>query len=161
MAARRAFDPTDYTTWTTFGDHPIYGPTKSQIAEWSLDPSQYSSLDDYGDFMPEYYVHLVTAPAVEKQVEIADRDIANLASACEQIQNVFGKTQYEMVILDDLTVYVWLRQQRFAVEIYPIELPNEDNILTLWIDSPEVEVCEYRCRTVPEVVEALRQVVST
>ena len=112
-------DPTDYTTWTAFSAHPIFGDSKARITEWSHDPSCYSDLDDYGQFIPEHYVHVDPAPPVREQLQAADRDIANLASTCAQIEQTFGPIKYEMVILDDFTIYVWVRHARFVVEIYP------------------------------------------
>ncbi len=155
-----AFDPTDYTTWTAFSDHPIFGDTKSRITEWSHDPSSYSESDSYGQFMPEWYVHVDPAPPIDEQRELANRDIANLASACAQIKHAYGQIKYELVILDDFTVYVWVQHPRFTLDIYPNNFPDETAVLKLIVDSPELE-SEHDCHSVVNVIETLRQVIGT
>ena len=112
-----ALDPTDFTTWTAFGDHPIFSTEKSNITAWSLDPSRYCELNYYGQFMPDCYVHVDPAPPVEEQLETASRDIANLALVCAEIEHAYGKIKYELVILDDFTVYVWVQHPRFSIDI--------------------------------------------
>ena len=94
------FDPTDWQTWTGFDDHPIFGRDRSRIADWSLDPSQYSDLNNYSRFMPEWYVHVDPRPSTESQRENAAQDIVNLAESCERIIKLYGDTSHEMVILD-------------------------------------------------------------
>jgi hypothetical protein len=152
-------NPTNHTTWTAFSDHPIFGPTKWNINDWSLDPARYCALDSYGQFMFEHYIHTVhTPPSVEQRL-IAARDITNLASTCAQIEQAFGQIKYELVILDDFTVYVWVQHPRFSVEIYPNNFPTEIGILKLFIDAPPTLAEEHQCKTAGDVIEALRQTI--
>jgi hypothetical protein len=160
MPTNMALDPTDHTTWTAFGDHPIFADTKSRIAEWSHDPSCYCEPDSYGQFMPHYYVHVDPAPPIHEQLQIAERDIKNLASVCSQVENAFGPIKYELVILDDFTVYVWVQHPRFSIDIYPNNFSDETAIIKLIVESPGVE-SEYECQTVMDVIATLRRTVGT
>lgn len=153
-------NPTDYTTWTDFADHPIFGEAKSDINDWSLDPSRYCEGKYYGQFIPEWYVHVDPAPPVDEQRELAHRDIANLASVCAYTEQVFGHLKYELVILDDFTVYVWVRHSRFSIDVYPNNYPCETAIIKMLIDSPGVE-SEHDCQTVMDVVTTLRRLIGT
>ena len=108
--------------------------------------------------MPGYYVHVDPAPPIDRQLQIAERDLRNLTSACAEIERTFGQIKYEMVILDDFTVYVWVRDARFSVELYN-SFPDEDYLFKMYIDSPEVEASERDCQTIAELVEILRQTI--
>ena len=79
------FDPTDWQTWTRYEHHPIFGIEKSNISNWSHDPSQYCDLNNYSQFMPEWYVHVDPPLPTESQKVMAARDIANLATSCKRI----------------------------------------------------------------------------
>jgi hypothetical protein len=153
-------DPTNYRTWSAFEDHPIFGPSKSSIKTWSHDPSRYCNLEAYGRFWPEHYVHIDPAPPLEYQERIAQRDIANLADACQQIESRFGDIRYELVILDDLTAYVWLSHERFLIEVFP-GLPKEGPILKMFVDVPDIDEAEQDCPSVPILVETLSQLFGT
>ncbi len=111
--------------------------------------------------MPEYYIHVDPAPPIDQQLKIAERDIRNLAFTCAEIERRFGEITYELVILDDFTVYVWVRHSQFAIELYPNNLGDGNHILKMFIDSPDVEASERDCQTVTEVIESLRQIIST
>jgi hypothetical protein len=161
MLAIMTLDPTDYTTWTAFGDHPIFGDTKSRIADWSHDPSCYCEPDSYGQFMPECYVHIDPAPPIISQQKAAESDIYNLAATCAEIEKSFGQINYELVVLNDFTTYVWIQHAQFAIELYPNNFPGKKYILKMFIDSPDVDESEYDCQTVTEVVKALRQAIGT
>jgi len=103
--------------------------------------------------MPECYVHVDPAPSTEAQRAIATRDIVNLADACQKIIELYGPTAHEIVVLDDFTVFVWLKNVRFSITIYPLQLDG-DYKLMLFADSP-VEIDEFRCKTVDELVESI------
>lgn len=150
------FDPTDHSTWTTFSDHPIFGETKSVIAEWSLDPSQYCDLGNYGHFMPEWYVHFDPPPSKEEQLRIANRDILNLSSVCAALKKAFGRIEYELVILDDFTVYVWVKNPDFTVEIYPNHDSERKGIVQLFAETLNDVIEEYYCATANDVVARLQ-----
>ena len=154
-------DPTNYATWTTFGDHPIFGDTKCRIDDWSHDPSLYSELDAYGQFLREWYVHVDPAPPTHEQVQIAEYDIKILASVCAEIEHVFGAIIYELVILDDFTVYIWVEHPRFSVNVWPACCRNrEDTELFVVInESPDLE-SEHYCQTVKEVISTLYRAIS-
>lgn len=149
-------DPTDYTTWTTFSDHPIFGDTKFRITEWSHDPSRYCELLSYGHFMPECYVHILPTLPVEEQQRIADRDIRIFANACAEIERIFGEVIYELVILDDFTAYLWVKHSRFEIELYTGKDIRSDHIITMFIDSPDVDDSECACRSTTELVTRLQ-----
>lgn len=151
-----SLDPANFRTWTAFEDHPIFGPDKSKIQSWSNDASQYSDLDSYGRFLPGYYVHIDPAPSVDVQQRTARRDIENLASACDQIEKTFGAICYELVVLDDLTVFVWIRHKQFSVEVYPC-FPDEDAILRMFVDMPNGDELEIDGLSVPILVDKLCQ----
>lgn len=153
------FNPTNYTTWNAFGDHPIFGLTKSNITDWSLDPSRYCELKYYGQFMPNCYVHIDPVLPVDEQLKIASHDITNLALACAQIEQTFGQIKYELVILNDFTVYVWIQHQRFSIEIYPNNFPDEDGIMTVFIDLPNVNASEHTCGTVATLTKVLHDAI--
>lgn len=99
-----SFEPTDWKTWTRLEDHPIFGPKKSQIADWSLEPTFYCELGNYGTFMPEWYMHLLPPPPIEIQRAAATSDIAILSDACRQVIENFGSCLHELVILDNFAV---------------------------------------------------------
>ncbi len=153
------FDPNDFRTWTQFDDHPIFGQHKANIAEWSLDASQYCKLSAYSTFMPEWYVHTDRPLPVAEQRAIASRDLINLANACRRIIETYGPTSHEVVILDDFTVYVWLKNERFHIEFYPM-MPTDCGILLLFIESP-VSVDELPCSTIDELIHHLHQHLGT
>ena len=152
-----ALDPTDYKTWTALGDHPIFGDSKFRIEEWSHDPSCYCELDSYKEFNLDWYVPVDPAPPADQQLEIANRDIAYLRSTCSQIERLYGTIKHEMVILDDYTVYVWARTAQFSIEIYSINFLDDDVVLRLFIDRPDVAECEHECRSVEDLINALQQ----
>jgi len=147
------FDPTNWQTWSRYEDHPVFGPEKFQITDWSQDPSQYSDLSTYSRFLPEHYVHLDPPPALESQQKIAIRDIKNLSMSCEQLIGRYGSTTHEMVILDDFTVFVWMKNEHFSLSIYPLQLENEYQLM-LFAESP-LDMDEIRCRNVNELVQFL------
>ncbi|MDB2687683.1 hypothetical protein N9Y42_10775 [Mariniblastus sp.] len=145
--------PTDYRTWTALADHPIFGPAKSLITDWSADPSQYCDLTSYSDFMPECYVHVDPAPPESEQRAIATRDLANLRDACRQITEFYGPSIHELVILNDFTVFIWLKNHRFHITVYPM-LGLENHMLMLFIESP-VSIEELPCDTIEELLSYL------
>ncbi len=153
-------DPTNHRTWIAFEDHPIFSPEKSNIEAWSHDSTRYCDLDDYGRFWPDHYVHIDPPPSVDAQKRIAKRDIANLASACERIETAFGHVRYELVVLDDFTAYVWISHARFTIEIYP-DFPDENTIIKMFIDTPDMRASEHSCRSVQMLLETLSQLLGT
>ena len=109
--------------------------------------------------MPEWYVHVDPPPPVAEQQEIATRDIGNLQDACRRIIETYGPTSHELVILDDLTVFVWLKNPRFQIVVYPM-LGLEDYMLMLFIESP-VSVEELRCDSIRDLLNHLRTNIGT
>lgn len=105
-------------------------------------------------------MHVEPAPRVEYQQQIAQRDIANLASACEQIETAFGKIRYELIILDDFTSYVWISHQQFLIEVYP-SFPYEKTILKMFVYNPDIDEVEHDCPSVPILVETMSQMLGT
>ena len=103
--------------------------------------------------MPECYVHVDPSPSVETQRAIATLDIGNLADACQQIIARYGTTSHEIVILDDFTVFVWLKNNRFSITIYPLQLDAEYKLM-LFAETP-LDIDELRCKNVSELVESL------
>ncbi len=153
-------DPTNYRTWSDFKDHPIFSPSKSSIETWSHDSSRYCDLNTYGRFWPDHYVHIDPAPPVEYQQQIAQRDIALLAEACQQIESTFGDIRCELVILDDFTAYAWISHKQFSIEVYP-GLPEEGPMLKMFVDDPDIDAAEHDCTSVPILVETLSQLLGT
>ncbi len=149
------FKPTDWRTWNRLDDHPIFGQEKSLIAKWSNDPSQYCELNTYSRFMPEWYIHVDPQPPVAVQRAIATRDITNLADACKSIVERYGNSAHEIVVLDDFTVFVWLKNNRFSITIYPLQL-DEEYKLMLFAESP-VKINELRCKDVNDLVDSIVQ----
>ena len=103
--------------------------------------------------MPEWYVHVDPAPPESDQRTIATRDLSNLRDACRQIIESYGPSTHELVILNDLTVFVWLKNPRFHITVYPV-LDLESHILMLFIESP-VSIDELRCDTIEELLSYL------
>jgi len=103
--------------------------------------------------MPEWYVHVDPPPPTESQQAIAAYDIANLATSCKQIIERYGDTSHEIVILDDFTVFVWLKNEYFSLKIYPLQLDGEYKLM-LFAESP-IEIDELRCQNVSELVQSL------
>lgn len=148
------FDPTDWQTWTRLDDHPIFGLDKARISTWSHDPSQYCDLDNYTRFDHECYVHIDPPPPADTQRAIATRDTRNLADVCRQITERYGETTHEIVILDDFTVFIWLKNNHFSITIYPLQLDGFN--LMLFAESP-LDIDELRCRNVNELVDSIAQ----
>ena len=152
------FDPCDYRTWKRLEDHPIFCVhKKTLIADWSKDPSQYSELPTYSKFMPEFYVHVDPAPDVSVQSAVLERDLKNLAGVCEQIIDRFGPAQHELVVMDDFTLFVWLRNERLDLCVYPM-LPEDQAILVMFVHSPFIGD-ELRFNRVDELVGYLERAV--
>jgi hypothetical protein len=160
MLESMMLDPTNYRTWNDFKDHPIFSSSKSAIEKWSHDSSRYCELNTYNHFWPDYYVHVDPQPPIEYQVQVAQRDIFNLATVCNEIENRFGVIIYELVILDDFTAYVWISHRNFAIEIYPT-MPDDDGILKLFIDRPEIHSSEHSCSSAHILVETLAELLGT
>ncbi len=154
------FDPTDYKTWTRFNDHPIFGEAKHRISEWSHDPSLYDDLDSYGQFNADWYVHIDPRLPTEEQQRIADHDIKNFANATLLIEKNFGFIRYELAILDDLTVYIEIEHKLFLVEIYSSHFSDNNAILFLYIESPDVPEGEHHCQSVTEMIEIISTAIS-
>lgn len=151
-----SFDPRNYPTWDRLESHPVFGLDKPNIESWSHDPSQYSNLASYGVFLPEWYVHLDPAPSKHDQTATAKRDLANLASACRQIENRFGSFRYELVVLDDFTTYVWVRHESFDIDLFPGTYGEEDRLI-MFVDRPCSQENEFRFRSAFQLVETLSQ----
>ena len=151
-----AFDPTDYKTWTSFSDHPIFGETKHAIDQWSHDPSRYDDLNSYTQFLPQWYVHVDPAPPESEQLKAARRDIAQLCETCTAIESAFSPIRYELVVLDDFTVYLWIEHERFHIELYPNSYGRESFPIRLFIESPSALEDEFECAASLDVVEILR-----
>ena len=103
--------------------------------------------------MPEWYVHVDPRPSTESQRENAAQDIVNLAESCERIIKLYGDTSHEMVILDDFTVFVWLKNERFSLEIYPLQLDGQYKLMLF--AKPPLDIDELRCHNVDERVQSL------
>ena len=111
--------------------------------------------------MPESYVHVTPTLSVDEQQQIAQRDIANLALACEQLQRVFGKLKYELVILDDFTAYAWVQIAQYTLEMYPNPDLKGTALLKLFIEASNSEVSEYDCHTISELTNAVCRAVGS
>ena len=109
--------------------------------------------------MPEWYVHVDPAPPESEQRAIAARDLANLQGACCRIIETYGPTIHELVILDDFTVFAWLKNPRFDITIYP-KLGVDNYRLMLCIESP-VSADELRCDTINELIIHLHTHIGT
>ncbi|MCO6045204.1 hypothetical protein NG895_14930 [Aeoliella sp. ICT_H6.2] len=154
-----SLDPKNYRTWDRLDLHPVFGPDRSNIASWSYDPSQYSSLTGYGVFLPEWYVHVDPAPPVHVQIATAKRDLENLASACREIEKAFADIRYELVVLDDFTTYVWVRHARFEIELYP-GLFGEETVLKMFVERPRLKEEEFDFVSVSSVIQTLSDLLS-
>ena len=148
-------DPKDYRTWTVFADHPIFDKERDSIEEWSHDASRYSELKNYGVWMPECYIHITPSPSLDIQSALAKQDIEELASCLLALEQAFGSITYELVILDDFTVYVWVAGNGFALEIYPNNLMEPNYRFLMFIEHP-VLVDEVQCRSIADVVANVR-----
>ncbi|QDU54125.1 hypothetical protein [Aeoliella mucimassa] len=151
-----SLDPKNYRTWKSLGEHPVFGPLKTNIESWSHDASQYGDLSNYRGFLPEWYVHLDPAPPVTVQIATAERDLQNLASVCCGIERAFGDICYELVVCDDFTVFVWVRHTMFGIELYP-GLFGEATLLRMFVDHPKVDCAEFDFTNVSNVVETLTE----
>lgn len=152
-------NPRDIKTWTSFADHPIFSDGKQVVAEWSSNPSVYGDVKDYSTFKVDWYVHQDGLPT-EVHASFAARDIRLLAECCAAIEREFGEIQYELFILDDFTVYVWVVSSQFDIELYPDNLSDEGHILGLFIDSPETDDSEHHLSDIAHLIPTLSRVLA-
>ena len=145
------FDPTNWQTWDQIANHPIFTERKTQIHEWSYDPTKYSPLADYSGSISDHY--LPFDPPQPKIVNDAAAllDITNLADVCRLIKEIYGIIAYEIVVLDDFTVYVWVKHDLIEIEVYPVHFDNDYKLL-LFAKKP-VEIEEERFRWPRELVD--------
>ena len=146
-------DPTNWQTWHRLDDHPIFGPRKSQISEWSNDPSQYDDIGNYSTFKPEWYAHVDPNLSIEQQREIVANDMRNLAESCCGLIERYGSVLHELVVLDDFTIFARIMNDSFSIAIYPIQFDADCNLM-LFIDSPVV-VEEIRCSNPTHLTETV------
>lgn len=147
-------NPRDYTTWTTFADHPIFSDRKHNVVEWSSDPSRYDDLKNYSVFEPDWYVHQDPRLPTDVQAACAARDIRNLVETCAALEQRFGQLDHELFVLDDLTVYVHVITGSLTLDIYPQHLEDSGQILMLFVESP-IEADELSFGSVSDVVPKL------
>jgi hypothetical protein len=150
-------NPRDYTTWTSFADHPIFADKERSPTEWSSDPATY---DDFrcDEFLPEWYIHVNPKPSTAVQAAIAERDIKNFAAACHEIHQAFGSIDHELFILDDLTVLVSLRSEAFHIDFYGHDYGDNDQIMSIYLLEPRE--CDFMIDSVSEFVPRLRLLLS-
>ena len=148
-------NPCDYKTWTSFADHPVFSNRAHSVADWSSDPTVY---DDGRTlpavFDPDWYVHQEPRLATDIQSACAAQDIRNLVDACASLEQRFGPHCHELFILDDLTVYVRVTVGSLTLNIYPMHLDDDGNVLMLFLESP-IEIDELAFKSVADVVPKL------
>ncbi len=147
--------PTDFKTWKRLDDHPIFGAGKANISDWSHDPDQYGRLENFGQFKPEWYAHVDPELPVEQQRQIATQNLRNLADACDKVIETYGDVTYELVVLDDFTVFVWLKNETISISIYPLQFDDEFKLM-LFLDAP-VLAEEIRCRDSEHLVHSIKR----
>ena len=109
--------------------------------------------------MPEWYVPMEPRLPPDIQLSIAQRDLVNLRTACEHITKTFRETTYELVILDDFTVFVWLKNQGFRISLYPSQGVH-GKMFTLFIESP-ITADELPCGSTSELMRRLNSLHGT
>ena len=56
-------------------------------------------------------------------------------------------------MLDDFTVFVWLKNEHFSLTIYPLQLDAEYKLMLF--AEPPLNIDELRCQNVNELVQSL------
>jgi len=148
----------DYTTWTTFADHPIFTDKARPPTEWSSDPKLYEDFRCTA-FDPEWYVHCDPKLPTEVQAAIAKRDIRNLADTCASIHQRFGTFDHELFILDDLTVLVRITSSQFTLELYPSDYGDAEEIMSVHVEEPTET--EFLVDSIQEIVPRMETIIKS
>lgn len=150
-------NPRDYTTWTSFADHPIFTERERPPREWSSNPKLY---DDFrcDAFDPEWYIHTDPKLPTATQAAIAARDIQNLIATCDLIHKQFGAIDHELFILDDLTVFVRIISRRFTLDLYPSDYGDNREVMTVLVEEPFET--EFVVDSIYEIVSRLVELVN-
>ena len=115
-------------------------------------------LQTFGQLKPEWYAHVDPKLPVEQQCQIVKQDLRILADACEKVIKTFGEASYELVVLDDFTIFVWLKSEMISISIYPLQFDEEFKLMP-FVDDP-VLAEEIRSRDSEHLVNNVKRAIA-
>jgi hypothetical protein len=74
--------------------------------------------------MPEWYVHIDPPYPLDVQESVAEADIKSLQTATAKVCTLQPSLRYEVIVLDDFTVFVLFDSPHLRFSVYPLHFDD-------------------------------------